>query len=391
MKNKSLRIFGLALSLLLFSGILFAKDEKKPVNPFAKVDKQKVESAIKKGLECLSKAMKEGKPFMLQVVPPNVSSLTADELVLYTFVKSGATDDPNFPKFLERVLAKKLERTYQVSVLVMALSELDAKKYLPQIIECGQFLIDNQCENGQWDYGKPVEPSGIKIPKESGDGKDDYSKNTKRIQLKQRRKAGKAGDNSNTQYACLGLRSCMTAGVIIPDSIFAMAQQWLEKNQQKDGSWGYGSKHGQQENPGYGSMSVGALGSLIICKFYLTKRIPTNDPKVQSGLQWLIKNFTVLENPQFLTNLPPEVKNPAEQRKMWDYYYLYAMERLGAFLETETFGDKEWYPAGAEIILKQQAASGAWSPAKISAEDTCFAILFLRRATKPLSAVITGK
>lgn len=375
------------LVLFMLASILFANEKtKKQVDPFAKVDKQKVEMAQKKGLEFLLNAIQADRPLNLSVGPPNQTGLSDEELVLYTLIKGGTNqEEGTFTRLLDKVLAKKLERTYPVSVLAMALSELDAQKYQAQIAECGQFLIDNQCENGQWDYGKPVEPLGIKITPPETDGKDNSSGGIKRIELKQRKKGTKTGCNSNTQYACLGLRACMNASVIIPSSIFALTQQWLEKDQQKDGGWGYGAVQGQ--NTGYGSMTVGALGSLAICKFYLTKKLPTNDPKIQSGLQWLIKNFTVLENPKYLTDVP---QASPQQRKIWDYYYFYALERLGAFLETESFGSKEWYPAGVEVILQQQSEKGFWSPGKPSFEDTCFAILFLRRATKPLKAKITG-
>ena len=394
-EGKNLLRMGVLLTLLLFltTGAL-AKDKEKK-DPFAKVDKQKVDTAINKGLEFLLGQAKQNRPLAPSLLPPDLknpgqalSGLSAEELVLYTLIKGGAdTKEETFNKLLEKVLAKKLERTYLVSVLAMALAELDSQKYQAQIAECGQFLMDNQCNNGQWSYGEPVEPLNIKItPSLTGSSKDKESgtRGVRRIPLQPRKKAkgGPAsGDNSNTQYACLGLRACMQADVIIPNDVFALTEQWFEKKQQKDGGWGYDSPYGNQINPAYGSMSVGALGSLIICKFYLTKRIPENDPKILQGLDWLIKNFTVTGNPKF------------SEPQRWYYYYLYAMERLGAFLETEEFGKHEWYPTGAELLLKQQEADGSWKPLgpkQQGVEDTCFAILFLRRATKSLRAKITG-
>ena len=73
------------------------------------------------------------------------------------------------------------------------------------------------------------------------------------------------------------------------------------------------------------------------------------------------------------------------------YYYLYALERLGIFLDTETFGPHEWYPRGVEYLLAKQAPDGQWNegpwPGPIT--ETCFAILFLKRATPPLLRIIT--
>jgi len=76
------------------------------------------------------------------------------------------------------------------------------------------------------------------------------------------------------------------------------------------------------------------------------------------------------------------------------YYYLYGLERAGILYGTETFGSHEWYPEGAEFLLANQRADGAWiskdNAYANAVWDTCFAILFLRRATRPLQDVATG-
>jgi hypothetical protein len=370
----------LTIVVTFISGIFGEDNKKEP----PKINKVRVEAAIKKGLDFLLESIKKNAPLIPALSPPNQEKITAEEFVLYTLIKGGAdTNNDIFNALLEKVLAKKLERTYPVSVLVMALAELDSQKYMAQISECGQFLIDNQCKNGQWDYGLPVEPLNVKITPSTNDkDKEDKTKAVKTIQLRKRKEGRSNGDNSNTQYACLGLRACMQSGVIIPSNVFALTVQWLEKNQEKDGGWGYGSPNGVQPpaNGAYGSMTVGALGSLIICKFYLIKKIPETDPKVRQGIDWLIKNYTVTENPKF-SPAPPN------SSKMWDYYYLYALERLGAFLEKDEFGKNYWYPEGATYLIEQQRPNGSW---RETIDTTCFAILFLRRATKPLRIKITG-
>ena len=47
---------------------------------------------------------------------------------------------------------------------------------------------------------------------------------------------------------------------------------------------------------------------------------------------------------------------------------------------TETFGKHNWYNEGAHYLLGKQGAEGNWGARK----NTCFAILFLRRATRAL-------
>ena len=56
---------------------------------------------------------------------------------------------------------------------------------------------------------------------------------------------------------------------------------------------------------------------------------------------------------------------------------------------TELIGRHEWYVEGAKLLLDAQKADGSWRVAngENAAYDTCFAILFLRRATMPLGDV----
>ena len=48
---------------------------------------------------------------------------------------------------------------------------------------------------------------------------------------------------------------------------------------------------------------------------------------------------------------------------------------------TEMMGTHKWYPEGAKVLIETQAANGSWGAGTV---DTCFAILFLKRATRSL-------
>jgi hypothetical protein len=103
------------------------------------------------------------------------------------------------------------------------------------------------------------------------------------------------------------------------------------------------------------------------------------DPLIQSGFAWLANHFTVDTTPNCCNSVR--------------FYYLYAVERAGILYGTETIGKHEWYPAGAKAILDAQKPDGSWLAWPKDKEsfmggnpgwDTCFAILFLRRAARPL-------
>ena len=352
-----------------------------------KVDQNKVDAAIDKGAKYLLEELKKG---LADVKHPHGGDIPTDEIVFYTLIHSGVDpNDASFQKLLDKLLTKDLQKTYAVSLLAMSLESYDRKKYQYRIAQCAQFLVDNQCKNGQWDYGEAVPLEKKEPPKKdvaSGGGKvDGASGKTGKteslpvIPVKRRQKARDSGDNSNAQYAALGLRACLQASVNIPQETLTDAVKWWEGNQAGDGGWGYGYM-GSQDPSGYGSMTAGAVGALIIFRHFL-KLDYKKDPKIAKGLQWLGNNFTEKENPKY------------QQPSMWHLYWLYAVERVGILLGTEFLGRHEWYPEGAKFLLESQGADGSWKGQSIggAVADTCFAILFLRRATKPLPKVATGK
>ncbi|HLY10340.1 MAG TPA: hypothetical protein VKW04_13635, partial [Planctomycetota bacterium] len=65
------------------------------------------------------------------------------------------------------------------------------------------------------------------------------------------------------------------------------------------------------------------------------------------------------------------------------YYDLYSLERAMMISKTEKLGDRDWYRDGAAFILANQGPEGEW----IDTTDTCFALLFLKKA---FVAVATG-
>jgi hypothetical protein len=162
-----------------------------------------------------------------------------------------------------------------------------------------------------------------------------------------------------------------------PGSGATVAMSRSEKKAAPQG-WCY-KDHG--EHQAYGSMTAGAVGCLAIYDYIKDndegkKRSWKNDKDVHEGLQWLAKNFSVTYNPG-----PYEHANMEKDSKHQYYYYLYALERVGMLYGTEMMGQKKWYPEGAKVLIADQKADGSWGSGTV---ETCFAILFLKRATRPL-------
>jgi len=357
-------------------------------------DQVKIDRAIKRGIEYLKTAGSPGHE--------HSGATHSDELILLTFIHAEVPEsDPKFKALLQRVLTDEPAQTYKVALQAMALEELDRVKYQARIAQCAQFLVDNQCQNGQWTYGKPTTYSkdlpstDLKADVASGRapkpaGVLDFSKTgprekprvVRRISIKKQKDGPASGDNSNTQYAALGLRACYDAGIMFEESVIALAVKWLLESQHppEDGAganavasggdarprgWNYRTP-GDDKDP-YGSMTAGAVGCLTIYDYMLKKDWKRN-PAVNSGMAWLAKHFSVTDNPG--------------RGGTWYYYYLYGLERAGILYDTQKIGSHDWYAQGAKVLLEKQGDNGAWN----KEWDTCFAILFLKKATRPLVA-----
>jgi hypothetical protein len=357
-----------------------------------RVTKQEIDKAIEKGKDYLLQELENHRKTMLsnnQTITSTYKSYHG-ELVFYALIHAGVSiGNPNMKSMLDYFLAKKPENTYKTALLAMALCDLDKIEYLPYLIEYAQFLIGNESEEGNWTYGFPIIDSNltpipdktIKIPKQAivtnpqnpiSNTESTKSPQKLKIKIPTRYKQKNIWDNSNTQYALLGLRACAEAGIEIPREAWEDAEKHLLKTQMPDGGWSY-----QTTGKSYGSMTAGGLAGLIICKYYQGKDIADNK-QVKAGIDWLAKNFSVTENP--CAGLG------------WHYYYLYAIERAGVIANTELFGKNEWYQLGARYLIDAQNQNGSWS---VNGNDpilnTCFAILFLKRATKSLKAIETVK
>jgi hypothetical protein len=369
------------------------------------VDQPAIDAAVSKGVTWLKGA---GSPSFARPedgwhVPDS------DELILWTLVHAGVPEnDPRFQELLQKAVTAPLGRTYKAALQAMTLEELNRKTWQRRIAYCGQFLTDNQCRNGQWGYGEPVAAPPAGTPSGGGNraavksvgGKEGGPRVkpavTSRIRITATRQVGESGDNSNSQYAALGIRACEEAGVDIPKGVVTLARKWWVDTAVKEGDskdvatgpgggvpmgWGYRINDGAEP---YGSMTAGAVGAVAIYDHLLDKDWK-KDPVVQGGLAWLAKNYSVTENPGARVHFGDGGKEAAH------YYFLYALERAGILTQNPILGTKDWYMDGARWLLGAQEADGSWKKGT-SGENpvwaTCFAILFLKKATQPLVASV---
>lgn len=226
-------------------------------------------------------------------------------------------------------------------------------------------------------------------------------------------------DNSNTQYAVLGLNSAARCGVPVPDSVWVRIANHFTGVQQKDGperarfplvpfspnpddknyapkryparerGWHYGRGFvgASPEPPGlipYGSMTVAGITSLAIAKgnlirrksrFWNSRLAHKVETGIRDGFACLDAMFTTWENPNY---------------DGWYFYYLYGLERAGMIAGIERFGSHDWYWEGAiQLLIRLRTFKTFWSYDQHEIGSTAWAVLFLKRATLP--AVITPR
>ena len=209
-------------------------------------------------------------------------------------------------------------------------------------------------------------------------------------------------DNSNTQYALLGLFGAQLCGEAVSPQVWTEAgNHWLQVKidvgadgapqlvthtdleRQKGGrgtrargskvpmlGWAYGA--GGQPT---GSMTCAGITGLTLCAAGLrsqkkgsAKALKELDDAARGGFLWLQQNLSVRRNP-----------GPPGTWSSWYYYYLYGLERTCELNQIALLGDRDWYFEGAMQLLGQQRADGGWG----IDYDTCFALLFLKKAALP--------
>lgn len=268
-------------------------------------------------------------------------------LAILALITAGVDkDDPAVKKGLAALLPVRHDRTYVVSLKAMALAAADPVRYRDHIQACADDLARWQLDDGTWSYGSPA-----------------------RFRTR--------GDNSNTQYALLGLHEAAKAGARVNQNVFDRSDRWFRRTMADDGGWRYVGTSGTK----LGTMTAAAVASLHITggsvhnsqeRGFVDGAAPNcgryiQDTHILAGMEWLAKNFSV--------NVPP---NGALVHL---YYWYYAFERVGVLTGQRYIGEHDWFRLGAERLVNMQQPNGSWPGFQF---NTCFAVLFLSKGRLPV-------
>ena len=342
---------------------------------------QKVRTSLNKGVEYLKGQQKDqgGGRFnwendTLTVLQPGGSSCLAMLALLTAGVPA---DDPVVKKGMPYILGLKPQHTYVVGLQTMVLAELGDVKHQFQIQTNVNWLLDAAVTNG----GKLGQ--GGKLQGWS------YTSNP-----------GNRADNSNTQYALLGLWAGRQAEATIDKAVWDAILDYYKTTQvtpsrnargQEIAGWTY-QNESRAKDRGTLTMTAAGVSGLYIasldlndnkqelndqtgvaakCGFY------PEDDAIAKGMRWLAQELRFLN--------PPHT-----------FYNVYGIERVGRLSGQRFIGDHDWYREGCEYLtgVKDspglgQKQGGEWRIDKSAIDDfpvisTSFALLFLAKGRTPI-------
>ncbi len=330
--------------------------------PTAKGDvtAEQVEQAIRDGVRFLKGEQKADGSWPEAF--PRYTTGTTSLVTLALLTAGESPDEPHVAKalqYLQRFSARDLDTTYTVALQTMVFAAADPERFRVRLIDNVEWL-----ERAQIKPNDPVDFPGA------------WSYTSVKNQ---------AADNSNSQYALLGLNAASEAGIPVREDVWLLARNYWEQAQRlNSGGWSYTADGGGQVTA---SMTTAGISSLVITGL---RRLQSQEtlvgdtiqncgkgginPGLQRALDWMGANFRVDQN--------------LGRSGTWKFYYLYGLERAGRLSGQRFFGNHDWYREGAEELVSLQVVGiGKWDG--YAGENsplltTSFAVLFLAKGRSPV-------
>jgi hypothetical protein len=434
-----------------------APAEAKKEPPALTKDEIAVNECIDRGVACLKKYLKGAENDELFGRGNKFGHLAGERaLIGWTLLECGVpASDPDVQELAAYIRKQEdsLNHTYSIALALFFLDRLGDPKDQALIETFGLRLVAGQVRTGAWSYHCPILEENVQkklaaylrtnanlVPGSSGV----KTTGLKELPAPARdissviwlnggdRALAKAGppaqeglgrgvfmvafgstyDNSNTQFALMGLWVAKRNGAPVQPAL-ALQERHFRRTQRRDGGWGY---NGTMETSPCSMTSAGLVGLAVGHGTALEQskgnKKPAPDANVALGFKFLAANLAnEVQNGAGLRFLGQPAINanrkPADAQND-NYYLFWSVERVGVIFDLKSVGGKEWYPWLSKRIVKAQTKSGGWyasimgnraNDGPISVPYSCFALLVLKRAnvapdlTKDIrkSVVITSK
>jgi hypothetical protein len=413
---------GIGLGVLVVASALAA------ARPAGAADKDAVNAAIERGRKNLLATQVENGTWSND----HTTGLTA--LCGLTLLECGTpVDDGAVQKAAAAVRSASvtLEQTYDISLSILFLDRLGEPVDVALIESLTVRLLAGQTASGCWTYACPnvdaqehrrlktlVEKRGeggrVKEPPKEEPGQRTVKDMPQEIQnqlnqvARNRGAVQLSGDNSNTQFAVLALWVARRHGLPV-DTALNSTERYFRNSVYPEGGWAYvpapksmPGRAGLMRPPGmtptpamtcagllgiglaYGAWNEAALHTPDKKKEQpkheappVKSLDPSKDELVKAAFKLLGAWVDGMRDEQTKTGKVPQI-NRANGKF---YYFLWSLERIGVAYGVDKVGRTDWYDWGAEILLANQGVDGGWNNGEFGGgPDTCFALLFLKRA-----------
>jgi hypothetical protein len=328
---------------------------------------EKVRKAIERGVKNLERQqLPDGswEGLWLNVLADMKGGSTA--LVTLALLNCGVRpEDRSVARALDYLAKLPPEKTYVVGLQNMVFAEVRQEKYLPLIQRNADWLIT---------HGIGWKVNGGRVVGGQLDGWS-YPQNA-------------AGDNSNTQYALLGLYAAKQAGAKIDDSVWAAIQEYYTRTQtvrnQTSGSWAY---HNAAIGDRAASFTMTVAG---VCGLYIAGMGREKSPQELDEATGVARKCGVYDENGAIargTNWIAERFNFNEGKSQ--FYNFYGVERMGRLSGQRFIGKYDWYREGCKELVAMQQPDGSFTSRRGGIDaagviPTAFALLFLSKGRTPV-------
>ncbi len=341
---------------------------------------KKVRSALNKGVDFLKAKQKDQgagtynwEDVTLNLLQPGGSSCLA---MLALLTAGTPVDDPVVKRGLPYIRSLSPQHTYVVGLQTMVLADVGDGRDVFRIQKNVEWLLGAALTSNRKPLGQGGKLEGWSY--QAG--------------------AGTRADNSNTQYALLGLWAGRQAGAKIDKSVWEAIQEYyrssqcnakLDAHRQMIAGWQYQNQ--AKDADGTITMTAAGISGLYISaleandsKQELDEKtgvaakcgIYPEDDAIAKGMRWLAQRFRF--------NNPPHT-----------FYNVYGIERVGRLSGHRFIGEHDWYREGCEYLTGvkdspglAQKPGGEWqinnAIDSFPVISTSFAVLFLAKGRTPI-------
>jgi hypothetical protein len=408
-----------------------AEAEIPPLSPLEKlppVEQERIKKAIERGLAYLRKnqgpdgVWPGGYPIGLAALPG------------LTLLECGVpSSDPQVQKaagYVRSAIAK-FDRTYELSLTILFLDRLGDPRDEALIQSLALRLIGGQTGAGGWYYTCPVYspdderkllaalnalrprsnddlfvpgpdgkkqdwfPQGMDLPI-SPSAPVDAKKllaglpaNLQKVPALQIPVPGKPfpttdqSDNSNTQFAALGLWAAGRHGVP-NERALAMLTTRFRLSQGTDGGWNYSNQRGAVNTS---AMTGAGLLGLAVGHGLVANHTTVNGADNRADRRAVVDAALEKGLASIARHIGQPITDPGKRPAAapLNLYFLWTLERVAVLYNLPLIDGKDWYRWGAQQLVETQNAEGFWSipngyPGASPVLDTSLGLLFLKRA-----------